>query len=1204
MRHLYLLLFTTLVAGTVQTGFGQVSNPQVSSTRLNMSPQPPAELWKWTSGQAGITFTVVATGNIEVTVRVAISVGTNIIAQTQPVPVSLRSGVNVISASTLLSGGLETFQSPSGKNYAQQIARENRLLSGTYTLCATVINTSHTTNMQQSCRTFTVVAYSPPRLARSAEEQDVPVGTRYRFSWLPITPPVHDVRYELKMIRILPGQTAMDAFEGNWGRSYTTTTSGTSVLWPAEWSAPELGRAYVWSVRAVSDVDEPLSTSVPWARPSVLRVVLGRPPVLGFPADSATIELGSSEHLSLDVGDITPEGNKSWNDYRHGNKWKKGLNKKINEDLFVTAKLRELGIISSAHSTKVHGPQTLNVGLYQSGNSDHFHIINPEPQQTNPIPDTLSPSEPPDADSTKEQQRPDRFEWSVETLPTGIITYRFLLAEFTPDQTPDAIIRDKDAVFFTEEILVPYFSFNKLPPLRPGSQYVWSVQVLDEFGNPLSAPDTIATPHIFTVQASQDGRSTPNTSNGSGSAMLFENTTKKGTRDIEIDSQILRDTNIALHTKLLNSRDTLYAEVFEDTVKVVMNPVRTTQEGQFWSGVIVGSDESADESYLLIVQCSNIVIGNVFWQGQHYQIRDIGGVHTLLLIDQAGLAPELDPIGPVTEEVEPLPEDRPMNDPPNRIDVLVVYTDLAAVKVGGDKYLHAETLLAVEETNLSFLMSGVEDLRLELLPPQRISYSETNDFSVDLDWLTYSSSIQQLRDSLNADIVVMLIGNYPSATTSGLAHTLPFSSPYFEKYAFAVVSAKHATRNFTFGHEIGHLLGCDHETSNAKDAVRHTDATDAYGFVNPAQGWRTIMATQLSGGKRIPRWSNPNRKYGSDATGMIGPDSSTFNARVIERNKARVANYRNRNDTVNSVWIMDAWEDNGQQPWTYDSTVYPWRSPSLQHGNQLRVADSKPTVEDGKQKQEHPTVFVKVRNGTSTAAKGTIELYSAQPNLTAQWDSSWQKVCTVDTVLPPHSRVDVQFQCPVIPVERSQMFIARWVPASDPPSMVEPQNLIHYVFHNNTVVWNNEQVIDFRDTFRDTSKPITTELWFKAVKGSRIEVMCDRPSLSGITFIEHKGELLIHFDSATSAALADTVQVDGAVQRTTGAYRVIDPDGVVFPMPAIDEDQPRRVTISFKEHRIIHLNVSYKVHVVQKTANGTLLGGSTYIIRGMKYHFE
>lgn len=1202
MRHLYLLLFTTLVAGTVQTGFGQVSNPQVSSSRLNMSPQPPAELWKWTSGQAGITFTVVADNAVEATVRVAISVGTNIIAQTQPVPVLLHSGVNVISASTLLSGGLETFQAPSGRNYAEQIARENRLLSGTYTLCATVTNTSHTTNTRQSCRTFTVVAYSPPRLAGSAEEQDIAVGTRYRFSWLPITPPVHNVRYELKMIEILPGQTAMDAFEGNWGRSYTTTTSSTSVSWPAEWSPPKLGARYVWSVRAVNDVGEPLSASVPWAKPSVLRVVLGRPPVLGFPADSATIELESSEPLPLDIGDITPEGNKSWNVYHHGNKSKEELNKEISEDLFVTAKLRELGIISSAHSTKVQDPQTLNVGLYQSGNSNHFHVINSELQQTNLIPDTLSPSESPETDSIKDQQRLDRFEWSVESLPTGTLSYRFLLAELPPGQTPDAAIRDRDAIFFIEETSAPYFSFNKLPPLRPGSQYVWSVQVLDDFGNPLSAPDTIATPHIFTVQASQDGRSTSNSSNSSGRAMLFENTTKKGTRSIEIDSQILRDTNITLHTKLLNSQDTLYAEVFEDTVRVVMTPARATQEGQFWSGIIVGNDGSAGDSYLLVVECGNIVIGNIFWHGQHYQIRDIGGVHKLLLIDESVLLPELDPIEPVADEVQVPPEDRPMNDPPNRIDVLVVYTDLAAMKVGGDKHLHAETLLAVEETNLSFLMSGVEDLRLELLPPQRIFYSETNDFSVDLDWLTYSSSIQQLRDSLNADIVVMLIGNYQSATTSGLAHTLPFSSPYFEKYAFAVVSAKHATRNFTFGHEIGHLLGCDHEASSAKDAVRHTDATDAYGFVNPAQGWRTIMATQLSGGKRIPRLSNPNRKYGSDATGMIGPDSSTFNARVIERNKGRVANYRNRNDTVNSVWIMDAWEDNGQQPWTYDSTVYPWRSPSLQHGNQLRVADSKPTAEDDKQNQEHPTVFVKVRNGTSTAAKGTIELYSAQPNLTAQWDSSWQKVCTVDTVLPPHSRVDVQFQCPVISLRSSQMFIARWVPASDPPSMVEPQNLIHYVFHNNTVVWNNEQVIDFRDNTRDTSKPITRELQFKAVKGSRIEVICDRPSLSGITFVEHKGELLIDFDSATSAALVDTVQVDGTVQRTTGAYRVIDPDGVVFPMPAMDEDQPRRVTISFKEHRIIHLNVSYKVHVVQKAANGTLLGGSTYIIRGMKYH--
>ena len=210
-----------------------------------------------------------------------------------------------------------------------------------------------------------------------------------------------------------------------------------------------------------------------------------------------------------------------------------------------------------------------------------------------------------------------------------------------------------------------------------------------------------------------------------------------------------------------------------------------------------------------------------------------------------------------------------------KIRVLVLYTQNAQSSVSNIKNT---ILTAVALTNQSFVNSLI-NYRIELVYAGQTDYVESG-FSTDLSRFKtagdgYMDDVHALRDKYSADVCVLLIND---SSLCGKAAGINVSAAN----AFCIVSTYStcATTNYSFGHEIGHLLGCRHDPFVDNSS---TPFSYGHGYVHPSNTWRTIMAYTDACGScpRLLYWSNPNVIYEGDALG-------TYNI----HNNARVWNER------------------------------------------------------------------------------------------------------------------------------------------------------------------------------------------------------------------------------------------------------------------------------------------------------------------------
>lgn len=152
----------------------------------------------------------------------------------------------------------------------------------------------------------------------------------------------------------------------------------------------------------------------------------------------------------------------------------------------------------------------------------------------------------------------------------------------------------------------------------------------------------------------------------------------------------------------------------------------------------------------------------------------------------------------------------------------------------------------------------------------------------------YMDEVHALRLLYSADVCVLLVKNHEYC---GLGY-LDAS----KEYAFVVVRPEHSCfSKFTFAHEIGHVIGCAHDVSVAKQSPYKY----GHGYVNYVKNddsvsWRTMMAyantcdNNEDNCRRIPYWSNPNVEFQGVPTGNA---TSCNNARVWNENSYKVSHY-------------------------------------------------------------------------------------------------------------------------------------------------------------------------------------------------------------------------------------------------------------------------------------------------------------------------
>lgn len=227
-----------------------------------------------------------------------------------------------------------------------------------------------------------------------------------------------------------------------------------------------------------------------------------------------------------------------------------------------------------------------------------------------------------------------------------------------------------------------------------------------------------------------------------------------------------------------------------------------------------------------------------------------------------------------------------------KIRVLVLYTPNAQSSVSNIKNT---ILTAVTLTNQSFINSKI-NYRIELVYAGRTNYTELG-YVTDLLRFSgtgdgYMDEVHTLRNKYSADVCVLLIKD---PEYCGLAPKPVTGVTAYE--AFCVVSTHSTcmTTNYSFAHEIGHLLGCDHDPSNVNG---FSFFAYGHGYVNPSKTWRTIMAYQpnsFDNCHRLLYWSNPNVTYGGEPMGTV---ATYDNARVWNERSNTIMAFRQPDNNV------------------------------------------------------------------------------------------------------------------------------------------------------------------------------------------------------------------------------------------------------------------------------------------------------------------
>jgi hypothetical protein len=231
------------------------------------------------------------------------------------------------------------------------------------------------------------------------------------------------------------------------------------------------------------------------------------------------------------------------------------------------------------------------------------------------------------------------------------------------------------------------------------------------------------------------------------------------------------------------------------------------------------------------------------------------------------------------------------------IDILVGYTKATTTPTRSAAEIERQICTAEGEANATYRLPldfqirivGIDQIDL---PPMTIATAVDelhNQFGV-------MKPLHLRRDALAADVIVLVVDTNDGSC--GLSNLLTdVNDATFESWAFSVIPFDCLTGNFTLAHELGHVMGGQHDI--AVDSSAGALKFD-HGYVqtNPKPGrgpWLTIMAqytkctTEGKTCARLGRWSHPPELLPNGD--MLGDETSN-ETETLARTVSTVANFR------------------------------------------------------------------------------------------------------------------------------------------------------------------------------------------------------------------------------------------------------------------------------------------------------------------------